>query len=190
VFEVLVVLGAVEDDVLLGGYMNLVPSQIDPPLVSCYRLRTRLTSCYSYLNHRGCFFRAAAGGAATGRSGGTSIGGSAAIAARGAGVIARTSGRGRGIVFISGVATCGGTVAKGIGIVFSIRVGIVRVDTSIIDIEFGRSAAGGGAPPPTAEGTPQLLRRGRGAGLLRASHAGSLGTVRARRRGRTMNIGA
>ena len=82
------------------GGMNLVPSQTDPPLLlfvagrraMCYRLRTCSTSCYHYQNHRGCFFRAAAGGAATGRSGAAAFDGDAPIAARGATVLAGAAG--------------------------------------------------------------------------------------------------
>mmetsp|Transcript_27217 Transcript_27217/g.44650 ORF Transcript_27217/g.44650 Transcript_27217/m.44650 type:complete len:255 (+) Transcript_27217:379-1143(+) len=103
---------------------------------------------------RGRFFGAASGGTPPRTRGGTSIGGGAAIAARGATVVARTSRRGRGIVIISRVRTGGGAIAEGIGIVFRIRVGIVRVGTVGIDIEFGRAAAGGGAPPLAAEGAP------------------------------------
>ena len=53
-----------------------------------------------------------------------SIGCSAPIVDRGATFVAGTAGQGRGIVFIHRVATSGGTVAKSIGIDFSISVGI------------------------------------------------------------------
>ena len=81
------------------GGMNFVPSQTDPPLVLFVAGRRATVSftdpldvVLSLSEPPGCFFRAAAGGAATGRSGAAAVGGDAPIAARGATVVAGAAG--------------------------------------------------------------------------------------------------
>eukprot|EP00579_Thalassiosira_antarctica_P002875 CAMPEP_0201879072 /NCGR_PEP_ID=MMETSP0902-20130614/10047_1 /ASSEMBLY_ACC=CAM_ASM_000551 /TAXON_ID=420261 /ORGANISM="Thalassiosira antarctica, Strain CCMP982" /LENGTH=157 /DNA_ID=CAMNT_0048406819 /DNA_START=192 /DNA_END=668 /DNA_ORIENTATION=- len=125
------------------GGMNFAQAKLIPPSFSSsldvvLSFTDPLDVVLSLSEPPGCFFRAAAGGAATGRSGAAAFGGDAPIAARGATVVVGAAG------LVSGFGTGGGAISEeGIGIVLDrlrYPVGIVRVGIGLFLLRSGVAA--------------------------------------------------